>query len=112
MERQMKIDRGGVEDDEIVTNRDGTYTELVHVSAVRPLDGFRAHVTFTDGSERDIDLEPYLHGPVFEPIRNDPQLFRAMRVEGGTITWPDEVDIAPETLYYEGAPPWAETAER
>lgn len=84
-----------------------SYFELVEVRDAKPLDGFNAHVIFTDGTERDIDLGKYLHGPVFEPIRNDPKLFRAMRIDGGTIAWSNEADIAPETLYYgDEDPPW------
>jgi hypothetical protein len=85
------------------------YPELVGVRSVKPLAGFRVHIVFTDNTERDVDLEPYLWGPVFEPIRNDPQLFAAVHVDecGDTICWPNGADIAPETLYYEGDPPWA-----
>ena len=85
------------------------YPELVGVRSVKPLDGFRVHIVFTDDTERDVDLEPYLWGPVFEPIRNDPQLFAAVHVDecGDTICWPNGADIAPETLYYDGDPPWA-----
>lgn len=83
------------------------YFELIDVREVKPLEGFNAHFVFSDGTERDIDLDQYIRGGVFEPIRNDPELFRNMFVEGGTITWPGEVDIAPETLYYgDEDPPW------
>lgn len=83
------------------------YFPLIDVREVRPLDGFKAHFVFSDGTERDIDLDQYIHGGVFEPIRNDPELFRNMFVENGTITWPGEVDIAPDTLYYgDEDPPW------
>jgi hypothetical protein len=90
-----------------VTNDSGTYTKPVRIRKVKPLDGFKAHFTFTDGTEREIDLDKYIRGPVFEPIRNDPKLFRAMYVDGGTIAWPGEVDIDPDTLYYGDSPiPW------
>lgn len=85
------------------------YPKLIGVRSVKPLDGFRVHVVFTDDTEREIDLEPHLWGPVFEPIRNDPKMFASVFVDpiGQTLAWPNEVDIAPETLYYEGDPPWA-----
>ena len=79
-------------------------SEFVRVLSVTPLDGFKAEFFFTNGVRRIIDLEPYLHGSVFEPIRKDPALFRAMYVDCGTITWPDEIDIDPDVLYYNLTP--------
>jgi hypothetical protein len=34
--------------------------------------GFRIRVTFNDGSQKTVDFEAWLHGPVFEPLR-DPE---------------------------------------
>lgn len=66
-----------------------------------PLDGYVVHVRFEDGTASDVDLA-YLreYGGVFEPLR-DPAFFRQLRAdaEAGTIVWPNEADIAPETLY-------------
>jgi hypothetical protein len=67
----------------------------------RPLDGYRVHVRFEDGTAADVDLSYLLdHGGVFEPLR-DVGFFRQLRAdpEAGTIVWPNEADIAPETLY-------------
>ncbi len=56
---------------------------------------------FKDGFERLVDLEPYLFGPVFERVRNDPEFFAAVRVDAdaGTIVWPNGADLAPDVLY-------------
>lgn len=81
---------------------------LVRVEAVEPLKGLAARVTFDDGTERVIDLEPYLHGPIFDTIRRDPDVFRAMRVEGGTIAWENGADIDPDVLYHGLTPAWRE----
>ncbi len=73
------------------------HPEVIGVTSVKVLRGYRVHLTFTDGSEGELDLEPYLWGPVFEPLRRDEQLFRSASVdpEAQTIVWPNGADIAP-----------------
>ena len=88
-----------------------TLGPLVRVGGVKPLQGFKALVSFDNGTQREIDLEPYLHGPVFEPIRNDPAAFCSMTVAGGTIAWPNGADIDPDVLYYGLKPAWMEETE-
>ena len=83
---------------------------LVRVRSVKPLDRFRVHLEFEDGTQREADLAVYLRGPVFEMIRNDPTMFRSVRVEGGTIAWPNGADIDPDVLYYGLKPAWMEGA--
>ena len=69
---------------------------------------YRIEITFDDGERGIVDFTPYLkRGGVFKRFR-DLTFFRGFRVnkELGTLTWGDEIDIAPETLYTEatGAP--------
>jgi uncharacterized protein DUF2442 len=88
---------------------------MVRVESVIPLAGFTVHVRFTDGSERDIDLDPYMRGPVFEALRADRSLFEAVRVDAllGAIVWPNGADIDPDVLFAGGPPEWAhDTAKR
>lgn len=57
------------------------------------------HLVFDDGTQGDIDFSPYLkRGKVFQPLAA-PLFFQQARIEGGTIAWPNGIDIAPETLY-------------
>jgi len=72
---------------------------LAEVVAVSVVQGFTVRVTFSNGTTRTIDLEPYLHGPIFDPLRNDPRRFRAIRVQDGTVGWENSADIDPDTLY-------------
>jgi hypothetical protein len=69
--------------------------------AAKPRDGYIVSVAFEDGTAADVDLG-YLveYGGVFEPLK-DPAYFAQLRVdaEAGTIVWPNDADIAPETLY-------------
>lgn len=60
--------------------------------------GFRIRVTFNDGSQKTVDFEAWLHGPVFEPLR-DPEYFKRFFLDGWTVAWPNGADIAPEALY-------------
>jgi hypothetical protein len=64
-------------------------------------DGHRVTVRFEDGVTAELDLSYLLsYGGVFEPLR-DADYFRRLRAdpEAGTIVWPNEADIAPESLY-------------
>lgn len=80
---------------------------FVRVRAVKPLKGFTVHVTFTDGSERNINLEKYLYGPAFDEIRRNPTLFRRVFVgDGKTLAWPTGADIDPDVLYHDLVPAW------
>jgi hypothetical protein len=81
---------------------------VVRIRSVQPLDAFRVRLEFTDGTQREADLEPYLHGPIFEPIRNDPHMFRSVHVDNGTIIWPNGADIDPDVLYQNLTPAWLE----
>jgi hypothetical protein len=84
---------------------------LVRVKSVEPLNAFKVLLTFSNGHKKEINLEPYLHGPIFEPIRNDAALFLTMHIEGNTISWPNGADIDPDVLYYGLTPAWMEDTE-
>lgn len=77
------------------------HSGMVRVSSVEPLHDFVVRLSFTDGTVRDVDLRPFIWGPVFEPLRNDVGLFRQVIVdeELGTIVWPNEADLDPDVLY-------------
>ena len=84
--------------------------KLIRICRVEPLQGYTVRLEFTDGTSREVDLERYLHGPIFQPVRDNPEMFRAVYVEGGTIAWPNGADIDPDVLYHGLTPAWmAET---
>lgn len=85
--------------------------KLIKVKKAAPLSDFIMLIEFEDGTKKEVDLEPFLHGPIFEPIRNDPTLFRDVHISGGTIAWPNGADIDPDVLYYELKPAWMEKPE-
>jgi Protein of unknown function (DUF2442) len=62
--------------------------------------GYVIKLKFRDGTAGEIDLEPELWGPVFEPLRNM-DLFKLFSLdpECHTLVWPNGADIAPEFLH-------------
>lgn len=65
--------------------------------------GYLIELEFDDGRRGTVDFAKYLERRgVFERFR-DLEFFRSFAVnkELGVLTWGDEIDIAPETLYAE-----------
>lgn len=83
-----------------------TRTRTARIRSVEPLERFALRLGFDDGTTREIDLEDELWGPVFEPLRQDPELFRQVRVdeELGTIVWPNGADMDPDVLHGDHPP--------
>lgn len=50
------------------------------------------------------DCTPFLDFGVFKELQN-PGYFRQTHVEGGTVVWPHEQDICPDTLYEDSKKP-------
>jgi hypothetical protein len=75
------------------------------VKKARLLQDYVVEFTFRDGTKRQIDLDIFLRGPLFESLRS-PDAFSKFKIdkEGGTIVWPNGADIAPETLYFDLGP--------
>ncbi len=71
------------------------------VVAVAALPGFRLHVRFVDGTEGTADLTGLIQSPaagVFGALA-DPAFFDQVFVEHGAVTWPGEIDLAPDAMY-------------
>lgn len=85
---------------------------MLEVRAVEPLEGRTVRMTLSDGTVVDRDLTDLLWGPLFAPIVADEALFRSVFVDYGTLVWPGNVDIAPETLIWDGLPPQDEVTRR
>ena len=68
------------------------------VKAVKPQAEYRLELTFTNGEIGVYDCRHLLSFGVFRELA-DATYFRQVRVEGGTVVWPHEQDICPDTLY-------------
>jgi len=71
------------------------------VVQVNANDDFTLDLLFNDGSHKRFDVTPYLGLGVFQELR-DLSYFRQVRLAFGTVQWPHEQDISPDTLYLEG----------
>lgn len=75
---------------------------IIDVTRARVLARYIVELEFETGETKVIDLEPFLDGPVFEPLLADYALFASLRVDpaAGTVVWPNGADISPRTLYH------------
>ena len=75
------------------------------ITDVRVLPDRWLRLWFTDGAIVDVDAKPMVAGGgVFAQIEGDDAVFERVRVQGGTICWPGEVDVCPDVLYGRGEP--------
>jgi hypothetical protein len=68
------------------------------VAAVHARDDYKPEVEFTNGELGVFDCAPLLDFGVFRELR-DADYFKQARAEGGTVIWPHEQDICPDTVY-------------
>ena len=55
-------------------------------------------IQFENGELRRFDISPYMDQKPRVTLKGSPLFYRA-KVEYGTVAWPGEIDIDPETLY-------------
>ena len=83
---------------------------LVRIQEAIPLDGLRLRLTLTNGQVIDRDLSALLVGPIFEPLTTARSLFCQVRVEDGTLVWPNGADLCPDVVIWGGPPPEGDAA--
>ncbi len=71
--------------------------DVVDVQAVMPM---ALQVRFADGTAGRVRFEPSHLTGVFEALK-DPIFFAQARVEAGAVTWPGDLDLAPDAMYAE-----------
>ena len=71
--------------------------------SVGALPGDRPRVGFIDGKAGMVDLNGLVRSPhagVFAALADEAQFARVF-VEHGVVTWPGEIDLAPDAMYAE-----------
>jgi hypothetical protein len=82
---------------------------LIDAISVAPRADFVLDLIFANGERRLFDMRPLLAIKPWNRIAS-PAIFNRARVDYGTVVWPGEIDIAPETLH-EDSVPVIETSE-
>ncbi len=77
--------------------------ELLDVTNVNVLPDYHLLLEFENGERRLFNMGPYLQKKPFVRLKGSP-LFNLARVDYGTVVWPGDIDIAPETLYDQSVP--------
>ena len=73
------------------------------VKDVQARSDYTLLLTFADGEKRIYDARPLLEKAIFSDLKA-PGFFLRARVDGDTVIWNDEIDIAPEHLYEHSIP--------
>jgi Protein of unknown function (DUF2442) len=67
------------------------------VISVKPLEGKKVAVVFSDGQSGVFDVTPYIRGEVFRRLE-DEEYFKQVRLFFSGIGWPDGQDLGPDTI--------------
>lgn len=71
---------------------------LLDVVSVHPNRDYSMIIVFENGEEKIFDMNPYLDQKPWDKLK-DQKAFLSATVRNGTIAWPGNYDIDPETLY-------------
>lgn len=69
-----------------------------HTVSARAGEGFNVLVSFEDGTSGVFDFSPYVEYPCYAPLR-DRAVFSQVVAAHGTLSWPGDIDIAPEAVW-------------
>jgi hypothetical protein len=71
---------------------------LLDVTHVTVQSGFTLFLEFENGEQRVFNMATYIDHPPWARLKYG-NVFQGAFVENGTVTWPGNIDIDPETLY-------------
>ncbi len=66
--------------------------------SAKPLPDYKVEVVFNNGQRGIFDGRYLLDYEVSAPLA-DYSLFNQVRAEHGTLCWPNDIDVAPETVW-------------
>ena len=75
---------------------------MLSVTNARYVDGHKIQVSFNNGKSGVADFHDIVFNdkrPIFRPLRNEGE-FKNFELNDYTIVWPNELDFAPEFLFF------------
>jgi hypothetical protein len=76
---------------------------LLDVLKVKATKDYKLFLEFENGERRIFDMAPYLNRKPYLSLKGSP-FFSLAYVDYGTVCWPGNIDISPETLYDRSEP--------
>ena len=70
------------------------------VIEVKVTNDYVLDLVFTNQEKKQFDVKPYLNFGMFTELK-DYTMFLTAKVESGTVSWSNGLDICPDTLYIE-----------
>ncbi len=75
---------------------------MLSINEAKYVDGYNIHLSFNNGKEGTANMEKTIFSdkrPIFSKLRKQSD-FSNFKVDHSTVIWSDELDIAPEYLFY------------
>jgi len=72
--------------------------ELHDIVSASVVDDCHLNVRFDNGKHGVFDCSPYFVKPYWRKLAN-PEFFRTVRVEYGTVMWGEDIDIGEDDIY-------------
>ncbi len=78
---------------------------LLRIRSASAIGHSALRLVLTDGCIVERELRCVLTGPSLESLRTNPTEFSRVRVESGSVSWPNGGDLCPDVVIWGGHPP-------
>lgn len=75
---------------------------MLSIEKAKYLEEYKIRLTFNNGETGTADLKDFLfqdHRPIFSKLK-DSETFQNFKIKHSTIVWMEDIDLAPEYLFF------------